>query len=503
MINRNGSITSDCNSTNKHMLLRKSRKNRGLQLFSIVGIFFIVLITAVAIYQSHKPMPPGMSMEGPIHTVSDGDIQFLSDLTYKEEGTTTTKQEQMIFERIYQAIDEAEQFIVIDMFLYNGFHKKDQTFPPLSRTLTDKLIAAKVKHPQLNIAVISDEINTSYGSSQATELERLRAAGIPSVITDVNPLRDSTPVYSAGWRIFTQWFGQSGHGWLPNPLADQAPDMTVRSYLKLLNVKANHRKVIITDKTLIVPSANAHDASFYNSNSGFAVNGDIVGDALLSERAAIQPHAEMQLPTYKPAGQEKGNIQVRLLTEGKVYQHVLEEIAATKSGDTLWMGMFYLADRKVIKQLLEASTRGVQLRLVLDPNENAFGNDKIGLPNRPVAAELKTKSEGQIQIRWYNTTKEQYHTKLMFIEKNDRVVIQNGSSNFTTRNLDDLNLESNLEITAPLDSGVAQQVRSYFDRIWNNKGAPFTLDYAAYEDKTVFIKRLMYTIQNWLRLTTY
>ncbi|OPH57668.1 hypothetical protein BC351_03900 [Paenibacillus ferrarius] len=135
MRTKKGSITNDCNSTNKHMLLRKSRKNRGLQLFSIVGILLVMLIAAVAIYQSHKPLPPGISMEGPIHTVSDGDIQFLSDLTYKEEGTTTTKQEQMIFERIYQAIDEAEQFIVMDMFLYNGYHKKDQTFPPLSRTL--------------------------------------------------------------------------------------------------------------------------------------------------------------------------------------------------------------------------------------------------------------------------------------------------------------------------------------------------------------------------------
>jgi HKD family nuclease len=487
----------------------KKTKTRRIKIWLIVLIAVIALFAGVMLYQTHKPLPPGISMEGPVHRVADQDIEFLSDLTYKKETSdplNPTVQEQMIFDRIYQAIEDAEQFIVIDMFLFNGYYKLGQSYPPLSATLTDKLIAQKGKHPQMSIVVITDEINTSYGSHPSPELDRLQAAGIRTVETDVDPLRDSSPLYSAGWRLFAQWFGHFGRGWLPNPMADQAPEMSVRSYLKLLNVKANHRKVIATERTLIVPSANAHDASFYNSNSGIAVNGSgIVGDALASELAAGRlTDSNLQLPIYTPqAEQEAGDIEVRLLTEGKILQHVLQDLAQASSGDTVWMGMFYLADRQVIRELLAASARGAQVRLILDPNENAFGNDKIGLPNRPVAAELLEKSSRRIAIRWYNTNEEQYHTKLMLVKKKDRVLISNGSANLTTRNLDDLNLETNLDVSAPPDSRIARQVLQYFDRLWNNEGAEFTLDCSAYEDKTVWLKRVMYTLQGWLGFTTF
>lgn len=195
------------------------KKERRIKLWMIILIVLVLLFTGVMIYQTHKPLPAGISMEGPIHMVSDENIQFLSDLTYKDGSTGKTKQEQMIFDRIYRAIEEAEQFIVMDMFLYNGYYKTGQSFPPLSRTQTDKLIAAKAINPNISIVVITDQINTSYGSSPAPELERLRAAEIPIIMTNVDPLRDSSPLYSAGWRILAQWFGQSGRGWLPNPMA--------------------------------------------------------------------------------------------------------------------------------------------------------------------------------------------------------------------------------------------------------------------------------------------
>jgi HKD family nuclease len=363
-----------------------------------------------------------------------------------------------------------------------------------------------VKYPQISIVVITDAINTSYGSHPSPELERLEAAGIRTVLTDVDPLRDSTPLYSAGWRIFAQWFGQSGKGWISNKMADMAPDMTLRSYLKLLNVKANHRKVIATEKTVILPSANAHDASFNNSNSAFEVKGDIIADVLESEQAAINmSHSDIKLPSYNRTGSGSGNIGVQLLTEGKILEHLLRDVSEAGPGDALWMGMFYLADRQVVKQLLEASDRGVQIRLILDPNENAFGNEKIGIPNRPVASELLAKSNDRIQIRWYNTSEEQYHTKLMMIEHQDqeRVVIHNGSANFTTRNLADLNLETNLKVAAPKDSEVAQDIHRYFNRLWNNEGAEFTVDYSAYRDETVLLKRLLYRMQVWLGFTTF
>ncbi len=50
--------------------------------------------------------------------------------------------------------------------------------------------------------------------------------------------------------------------------------------------------------------------------------------------------------------------------------------------------MFYLSERQIIKALIAAQQRGVQVRVLLDPNKDAFGREKNGIPNRQVAAEL-------------------------------------------------------------------------------------------------------------------
>jgi phosphatidylserine/phosphatidylglycerophosphate/cardiolipin synthase-like enzyme len=172
-------------------------------------------------------------------------------------------------------------------------------------------------------------------------------------------------------------------------------------------------------------------------------------------------------------------------------------------GETIWMGMFYLADRKVLDGLLEAAARGVDIRLILDPNQNAFGQKKVGIPNRPVAAELMEKSGGKIKIRWYNTGEEQYHTKLMLVLNKQESTLNGGSVNFTPRNLDDLNLETNLEIKASPDTEVIRETESYFKRLWQNDGAEYTVDYPTYEDKTTPVKKAIYKLQTILGFTTF
>nr|WP_316046910.1 phospholipase D-like domain-containing protein [Planococcus glaciei] len=62
--------------------------------------------------------------------------------------------------------------------------------------------------------------------------------------------------------------------------------------------------------------------------------------------------------------------------------------------------------------LKEAANRGVDVRMILDPNENAFGTEKTGLPNRPVVNEMYEEANGNLKVRWYNTTKSQFHTKI-------------------------------------------------------------------------------------------
>jgi cardiolipin synthase A/B len=463
-------------------------------------IILFLILSAVIIYNKNKPLPDGLSYEGSIHHVSD--VEFLYDLTYNK-GNGKKETERAIFPRIFKAIDEADDFIVIDMFLFNSYLDEDKNFPKLAKTLTNTLIKKKHKNPNIKIIIITDKINTSYGSHTTKEIDQLRKSGIKIVITKLDPLRDSNPLYSGVWRTFFQWFGQEGKGWLPNPLAKTAPKVTFRSYLELLNIKANHRKVLATEKTAIISSANPHDASGFHSNIAFEVGGNIISDLLVSEQAVLDYSDGEQVPSVKREQKEVGDITVQLLTEGKIYKHLLEDIRNTSEGNKIWIGMFYLADRKVVESIENAADRGVKVYLILDPNENAFGTEKIGLPNLPVAAELEKKDHKNIFIRWYNTGTEQFHTKLIYIEKKGEAVISGGSANFTERNLNDLNLETNIKIVAPSDFDITKEIDHYFNRLWNNEGGQYTVEYREHQDDLPVFKYIAYRLQDFLGFTTY
>ncbi|WP_226668351.1 phospholipase D family protein [Metabacillus litoralis] len=464
-------------------------------------IFLVVIVTTVSIYHTYKTLPKGISYESPTYKVDD--VDFFYDLTYKDKKNQQVI-EQSIFKKINETIREANDFVVVDMFLLNSYVDKDKDFPKLSENLINELINQKRRKPNLEIVVITDKINTSYSSHTVKQHQWLKENEITVIYTNLNKLRDPNPIYSGIWRTFFQWFGQEGKGWLPNPLAEEAPDVTLRSYLKLMNIKANHRKVIATEKSAIITSANAHNASGFHSNIAFKVNGPIVNEVLKSEQAVVNfTGNDKQFPQMVFNDKNGGDLSLQLLTEGKIQKHLLKAINTTKEDDTIWMAMFYLADTEVLEALKSAAERGTNINLILDPNQNAFGSEKMGLPNLPVAAELTQLSEGKINIRWYNTGKEQFHSKLIFIDKGDENIIIGGSANFTERNLDNYNLETNLKITSANNEEVVEEVRNYFERIWNNSNGTYTVDYEEYQDTLPLFKYVLYLTQKLFAFTTY
>ncbi|ASA24553.1 phospholipase D family protein [Paenibacillus donghaensis] len=486
---------------------RLNQKRPALRRRLVPAALLLVLwLIAVMIYQTHKALPPGISYESPVYKVND--VAFWHDVTHAD-GSPTGAQESEILPRILQIIDESRQFLVIDLFLFNDYTHTDQQFPAVSRQLADKLIAHKTAYPDMDIAFITDEVNTNYGSAPNALLEELQTAGIKVVLTDVDALRDSTPAYSAVWRTFIQWFGQSGNGWIPNLMASGGPDITARSYMKLLNVKANHRKVIASENSALVSSGNVHDASAYHSNIALEVSGPIIGDILKTEQAAADLSGAGPLLSKEPVFTESAAVpseplEVRYLTEGKIYKYALEALASADQGDTVWMGMFYLADERILDALVDASARGAEVKLLLDPNQNAFGRDKIGIPNRPVAMNLNQRSDGAISIRWYNTTMEQFHPKLLFVSKpGGSSTILGGSTNFTLRNLDDYNLENNLWVSLKQGQPLHQEMTNYFTRLWNNEGAEYSLPFEDYQGDITKFKYLIFRLQTWLGFTTF
>lgn len=464
----------------------------------ITVIVAVVVWLALIAYGRGMPLPKGLSLEGEPRAVSE--IEFLADFTYQRDGQPV--REQAIFKRMCRIIDEAERFVLLDLFLFNSVRGQGEKFPALADELARRLMEKRQRSPQVDLVLITDAINRSYGDEEPERFRRLRAGGVRIIYTDTSRLRDSNFIYSAWWRLFCQWLGTKGEGWLPSPFAPDGPAMTMRGYLSLFNFKANHRKVVASEKEALITSANPHDASAHHSNIAFVARGAVVQDVVATEAAVAELSGEA-LPRWEiPVRPESGGIQLRLLSEGKIKSRLLAALARCETGCSVRMAMFYLSDREVIDALLAAAARGAEIRLLLDPNKDAFGRKKNGIPNRPVAHELDEKSQGRISVRWYGTHGEQFHSKLTIISLPGQTTIIGGSANLTRRNLDDLNLETCLEVTAQADSQVAQESEWYFERLWQNRGGSYSLDFQEFAEESPF-KYGLYRFQEWSGMGTF
>lgn len=460
-----------------------------LSFFVIWGVFFIFTFL--------KKMPNGLSVEG--EKRFDTQLSLLYDITYKKNEDIKT--EQQIFEKIFKIIDESEKFIVIDMFLFNKDYDKNREYPEITDKLVQKLIEKKKTNRDIKIIFITDEINGMYGAYETREIKILKENGIDVVITDLNKLRDSNPFYSSFWNGFIKWMGVGKNGKLVNPFSKEAERVTLRAYLKLINFKANHRKIIVTEKEGVVSSANPHNPSGYHSNIAFLLKGEILKDILNGEKAIaeISGYKRFQIDlNLIEVSKIKDRTGVSIISEGKIGKNITEMIKNTEKGNELFIGVFYLSDREVINEIKKAVQKGVNVKIILDYNKDAFGREKNGIPNRVVAEEIYTDTKGKSEIYWYKSSGEQYHTKLLYLRKGDKVIITGGSANFTRRNLRDFNLEENIKIETFKGEKIEREVREYFERVLEPE---YTTPYV-YE-KQGMTKHIIYRIQEWSGISTF
>lgn len=452
-----------------------------------------------------KPLPEGLDVAGPLREIVA--VEFLADLTWVDQsGERRTDHE--IFDRKLELIDQAEKLIVADLFLFNEFagDPDGKDLRPLADALTGALIERKNERPELRIIFITDPINTLYGGVESPHLEALRAAGVDVVVTDLKPLRDSNPLWSATWRLCCQWFGNANSGgWLPNPVGEQK--VGLRTWLRVANFKANHRKTLIVDRgpdwTALVTSANPHDASSAHGNSALVVTGPAALDVLETERAIAafsKPGLEWPLAGSSHAATVAG-VRARVLTEAAIRDAAIAALDEAGPGSQVDLAMFYLSHRGLIRALARASARGARLRLLLDPNEHAFGRRKSGVPNRPVAAELR---RHDIEIRWCHTTGEQCHSKQLLVRYRDGAArLISGSANYTRRNLDNFNPETVVELVGSRQAPVMREAAAWFERRWtNDDGRSFSLDYERYADEH-WIRYWQYRIMEATGLSTF
>ncbi len=460
---------------------------------------FILLVILSTFYGWLKPMPEYTSFSGTEFKVPESSITLLSDITHRdEEGNTLIEQE--IFDEIFSLIHEAESYLLVDMFLWNSLlGAATSSYRGLASELVEALVLKAETNPDIIIQVITDPINEIYGGMTSHELDKLREVGIPVVVTNLIPLRDSNPLYSGFWRVTARWFGNSARGgWLPNPFDNDAPSLTLRSYLSLLNFKANHRKVLVADSEVdgrrslvsVISSANPHDGSSAHTNVAVRVDDKIWQDVVLTEMAVVSFSGYEFIPPpislINEVVDRDGDMVVQILTEGVIRDRLVSEINQLVAGDRIDMAMFYLSDRHILNAIIKADSRGVVTRLLLDPNKDAFGRQKTGIPNRPVASELLKKTNN-LSLRWCNTQGEQCHMKFTLFNKGEESVLVTGSANLTRRNIGDFNLETNILIRGRSEAEVFIDTNSFFERFWNeNNGDLYSLTYNYYSDDSIF-----------------
>jgi len=125
------------------------------------------------------------------------------------------------------------------------------------------------------------------------------------------------------------------------------------------------------------------------------------------------------------------------------------------------------------------------------------------VPNRPVARDLH---RAGIPVRWAQTHGEQFHTKTMTHRARDggwQFLL--GSANFTRRNLDDYNLETNVHVQSSQPSPLIDELMAPFEQRWRQgpeHPVTLSLPYEAWQDEST-LKYWRYRVMEATGLSTF
>ena len=275
--------------------------------------------------------------------------------------------------------------------------------------------------------------------------------------------------------------------------------------MQLANFKANHRKTLVVNTDdgwkSLVTSANPHDGSSRHSNVALLVSGPTAMDLLKTEQSVAQMSSgSSPMMVMGEINASHQAPQVQVLTEAAIYHAVVDLIQSAKANDQIDLAMFYLSERQIVNDLKAAQKLGVKLRVLLDPNKDAFGRQKNGIPNRQVASELHAAG---VPVRWCDTHGEQCHSKMIIKSNPTQAEMILGSANFTARNLKNYNLETDMLVQGQTQDAVFQDAERYFNTAWSNlNGRQMSVDYSKYADESK-LKYWTYRFMEWSGLSTF
>ena len=168
-------------------------------------------------------------------------------------------------------------------------------------------------------------------------------------------------------------------------------------------------------------------------------------------------------PRAVPRG--PGSIDARFLTEGAIRGAMLDALSTATAGDEIGLVAPRLSERGLIAGLLSAAARGAHVRVLLDPE---------AAPDTAVAAELERDGGGNLELRWLARAP-RATASLAFVLRRGELWASAGAADFTRPSLDDVDLESAVELRLPARAAAAQALEDYFANRWSIGAA-----YAAY-----------------------
>jgi hypothetical protein len=263
-------------------------------------------------------------------------------------------------------------------------------------------------------------------------------------------------------------------------------------------------KTVVGQKMVtIVTSANPHDAGSADHNVALKVDDHLWKDAIESE-TLVAKFSDAGLPLYNvgEVNDADGTLAVALYREKLIKKKALELINQMQGGDTLDLFLFTLADRDIIKAIIAATKRKVEVRLILDPNKEEFGFAKNGIPNLPVAKELLDKSGDDLVIRWCDTHGETCNAKFLLGKTATSTFLLLGSADFTRRGSAGYNLVTDVLAEGSKEFPAWVDAEKFFLRYWNNETGQFTTVYEQYRD-TTWWKSSLYRMMERTHLNTF
>ena len=301
-------------------------------------------------------------------------------------------------------------------------------------------------------------------------------------------LRDPMLIYSTPWRLFIQPFGNpKNRGKLKNPIYEGTDKITIRSILRALNAKANHRKLIMNETTAMLTSANPHAEGSKHSNVAFKFSSPIIKEIYEGEKPAAKitkkdGSLKQKLPDKdfsKIPVSKNEKIKLQYFTNDVTVKDISQELKNAQFGEKVIIAQFFLSDRGIINDIRKAARRGVKFEIILN-------NSTAGFPNKAAAGELMKyarKHNYDINVKFYNKGEEMYHVKMLSILKKDYLITYGGSTNFTRRNMRNFNLENELKIISAYDQKISKDILDYYDRLWTNRDGEFTLPYDEHKNE--------------------